>query len=49
MRSSVWVLDNGIPKEIPVEIGISDGNFTQIISDSIQAGMQIIIAQKVEK
>ena len=49
MRSSVWVLDNGIPKEIPVEIGISDGNFTQIISDSIQVGTQIIVAQKVEK
>ena len=49
MHSSVWVLDNGIPKEIPVEIGISDGNFTQIISDSIQVGTQIIVAQKVEK
>lgn len=49
MRSSVWILNNGIPKEIPVEIGISDGNFTQIISDSIQVGTQIIVAQKVEK
>lgn len=48
-NSNVWVLENGVPKEISVEVGISDGISTQIFSDSIQAGMQVIIAQKEEK
>lgn len=48
-NSSIWVLENGMPKEISVEVGISDGISTQIFSDSIQAGMQVIIAQKEEK
>ncbi|RDU63066.1 efflux RND transporter periplasmic adaptor subunit [Helicobacter ganmani] len=48
-NSSVWILENGMPKEVSVEVGISDGISTQIFSDSIQAGMQVIIAQKEEK
>ncbi|TLD87002.1 efflux RND transporter periplasmic adaptor subunit [Helicobacter sp. MIT 05-5294] len=48
-NSSIWVLENGVPKEVAVEVGISDGTLTQIFSDSIQPGMLIIIAQKEEK
>ncbi|WP_026943324.1 efflux RND transporter periplasmic adaptor subunit [Helicobacter rodentium] len=48
-NSSVWVLENGKPKEIEVKVGISDGISTQVFSDSIQAGMQVIVAQKEEK
>ncbi|MBX7491355.1 efflux RND transporter periplasmic adaptor subunit [Helicobacter turcicus] len=48
-NSSVWILENGIPKEISVQVGISDGVFTQIFSDSITQGTEIILSQKVEK
>lgn len=48
-NSSVWILENGTPKEIPIEVGISDGVFTQIFSDSITQGTKIILSQQVEK
>lgn len=48
-NSSVWILENNTPKEIPVEVGISDGVFTQIFSDSITQGTEIILSQKAEK
>ncbi|MCI5968105.1 efflux RND transporter periplasmic adaptor subunit [Helicobacter sp.] len=47
--SSVWILENNIPKEIPVEVGISDGVLTQILSDSITQGLEVILSQKREK
>ena len=30
----VWIMDTGIPKRIPVSIGISDGSFTEVVSGS---------------
>lgn len=43
---SIWVLENGIPKEVQVEIGISDGQNTQILGDSIKPDMLVITGQK---
>ncbi len=40
---SVWVLENGKPKRIPVQLGISDGSFTEVLSDGLQEGQQLII------
>ncbi len=48
-NSSIWILENGKPKEISIEVGISDGVLTQVLGDSIQPGMQVIIAQKEAK
>lgn len=48
-NSSVWVLERGVPKEIAVEVGISDGISTQIFSDLITAGVQVITAQREDK
>lgn len=48
-NSSVWILENKTPKEIPVEVGISDGVFTQIFSDSITQGTEVILTQKKVK
>ncbi len=45
-NSTIWILENNTPKEVQVQVGISDGNFTQILSDSITQGMQVILAQK---
>jgi HlyD family secretion protein len=40
---SVWVLENGKPKRIVVELGISDGNYTEVLSGGLQEGQQLII------
>ena len=45
--SVLWILPpNGKPEQIFVHTGISDGSNTQIISDKIKEGDQVIISQK---
>lgn len=46
---SVWILENGTPKKIEVETGISDGQSTQILGDSIKPDMLVIVGQKQGK
>lgn len=40
---NVWVLENGQPRPVPVAIGLSDGEFTEIKSDSLSADADLII------
>jgi len=39
----LWVLENGKPKRVSVTLGISDGNFTEILSGDLKEGQLIII------
>ncbi|HEX2059183.1 MAG TPA: efflux RND transporter periplasmic adaptor subunit [Thermoanaerobaculia bacterium] len=39
---SVYVLENGTPKAIPVRTGISDGKFTEVRGDELEEGMKVI-------
>jgi HlyD family secretion protein len=42
-RRRLWILDpQGKPEPIPVQIGISDGVFTQVISDKLKEGDKVI-------
>ncbi|OGC83231.1 MAG: hypothetical protein A2W07_09545 [candidate division Zixibacteria bacterium RBG_16_43_9] len=46
-KSLLWILSpQGKPEPVPVQIGISDGAFTQIISDNFKEGDKVIIGQK---
>ncbi len=40
---SVWVLENGKPKRVVVSLGISDGTYTEALSDGLQEGQQLIV------
>ena len=40
---NVWVLENGQPKPVPVTIGLSDGEFTEIKSGSLSDDAVLII------
>ena len=40
---NVWVLENGQPRPVPVTIGLTDGEFTEIRSDSLSADAVLII------
>jgi HlyD family secretion protein len=42
----LWILDNGVPKDIRVKTGASDGQFTEILSGDITAGAEVIIASR---
>jgi HlyD family secretion protein len=43
---SLWVLDNGTPRQVTVKTGASDGLQTEIRSGDIAEGSEIIIASK---
>jgi HlyD family secretion protein len=38
----VWILENNKPKNVKITTGISDGNFTELISHELTEGEQII-------
>jgi HlyD family secretion protein len=40
---AVWVLDNGKPKRTKVTSGISDGNYTEILSGDLKEGDAVIV------
>jgi len=42
----VWVLRDGAPVAVPVTPGISDGRMTEVSSEQLQAGMQVITDQR---
>lgn len=39
----IWVLENGRPKRVAVTLGISDGNFTEVLSGDLKEGQPLII------
>jgi HlyD family secretion protein len=40
---AVWVLENGKPRRVAIEPGISDGNYTEIVSGELKEGQAIIV------
>jgi HlyD family secretion protein len=41
--AGVWVLENQKPKRVSVKLGISDGNYTEIVSGALTEGQEIIV------
>jgi HlyD family secretion protein len=41
--SGVWILEQEKPKRVPISIGISDGNYTELISGKINEGQEVIV------
>ncbi len=39
----IWVLENGKPKRVAVTLGISDGNFTEVLSGDLKEDQPLII------
>lgn len=42
----VWVLDGGQPRAVPVTPGASDGRLTEVTSEQLRAGQEVIVDQK---
>jgi HlyD family secretion protein len=40
----VWILKDGNPKEIIVKLGLTDGRFTEVITEDLKESMSIIIS-----
>jgi HlyD family secretion protein len=41
--SGVWVNEHGNIKRIPVSAGVSDGNYTELVSDQLKEGQEVIV------
>ena len=39
----VWILEENKPKRIPVSLGISDGNYTELVAGKIREGQKVIV------
>ncbi len=39
----VWVLENKKPKKIKIETGISDGNYTELLSGKVGEGQELLV------
>jgi HlyD family secretion protein len=44
-RQTVYVLENGKPKAVNIETGVSDGTWTEVIGGALRAGMNVITGQ----
>jgi HlyD family secretion protein len=40
---TIWILENGKPKRVPITPGISDGSYTEIVSGGLKEGQQTIV------
>jgi HlyD family secretion protein len=45
-QGQVWVLRDGKPTAIPVDIGLDDETFVEIVSGSVKPGDQVILAEQ---
>ena len=43
---TLWILDNGAPKQVTVKTGASDGTYTEVVSGELAAGAEVITASK---
>jgi HlyD family secretion protein len=40
-RATVWVLEEGVPRQVSIETGVSDGSFVQVLS-GLEEGQEVI-------
>lgn len=41
--SGVWINDNGTPKRMKIKTGITDGTYTELLSENLKEGQEIIV------
>jgi HlyD family secretion protein len=44
----LWILRDGVPVQLPVRTGASDGTSTEVSGDALHEGMQVV-TERVEK
>jgi len=41
----VWVREDGKPKAVPVKLGLTDGNMTEVLGGDLQPGTELIVGE----
>ena len=44
----IWSIKNSIPESVSVQVGLSDGNMTEILTDRVKEGDLIVIGEQTE-
>jgi len=44
----VWVIKDKNPERVPVSLGISDGNYTELVSGGINEGQEVIVESLIK-
>ena len=44
-RQTVYILDNGVPRAVAIQTGVSNGSITEVVGGDLQPGMQVITGQ----
>lgn len=47
--AGIWILENGKPKRVPLNVGISDGNFTELVAGELREGQDVITEEALSK
>jgi HlyD family secretion protein len=45
----IWVLQDGVPQPVSVQVGISDGRMTEVSGEGLEPGMAVITDQRMGK
>lgn len=45
-KGSVWILENGVPKEVEIDIGITNGRSAQVLGENINADVRVITGKE---
>jgi len=45
----VWIIEEKKPKRIEVVTGISDGNYTELLSGNIKEGQEVVVESITKK
>ena len=48
-EQGIWIIENKTPKRISIKTGLSDGEYTEIISDQIKLDIQVITGRTNEE
>jgi HlyD family secretion protein len=46
--AGVWILEQGKAKRVPVSLGISNGNYTELVSGNIKEGQELIVESLIK-
>jgi len=45
-QSEVWVLRSGHPVRVPLELGLDDDTYTEVLKSDLKPGDQVIIGEQ---
>ena len=45
----IWILENGHPRAVTIQVGASDGAKTQVMGNALAPGMEVILEYRIDK